>query len=346
MKPSGARGIARIASNPSCRLQAAMVDLVMPEDRFFATLVGHPYPGDRGERTAAYRWGHRFESSLVANHAARLLKAIDGQLGITAATATVRNLLDEVPGEDPAAYDERHHRARLILTDLVAGRPTCDLVLQPPLRLPVRSGQVGFIVPDALVLDRLNRVFLPVEIKAYVTRDGVAEPGDRAAMRLQAAVQVLALRAEFSRIGVGSRVTPRALLVLATPFGARPLPACLERLDSEVVAIEEALHTLAATAAQLAFLRQTRPLGVALRHLPHHFQDACLTSCTMAEVCRQRSAGMAGDLGDRMATRLGAAADLDRVLALLAGDPAATAEERRLLEAMAETATIFAWGWP
>src|SRR5215218_4415290 len=98
-----ARAISRIAQNPGCSRQAALHLLVIQDDAAFALLTGQPYPGPRGERTAAIRWGTLFDSRLTEHHATRLLGALDGVLGINPATATVRDLRREVPDSQPGA---------------------------------------------------------------------------------------------------------------------------------------------------------------------------------------------------------------------------------------------------
>jgi hypothetical protein len=341
-----ARAISRIAGNPSCDRQAAMLLLGLREDEAFTLLTGKPYSGPRGERTAALRWGTLFDSRLTENHATRLLAALDGVLGINPATATVRDLRREVLGTRPAALAERNRRTRAILADLLAGRSVPDVLIQPPLQLRWSGREWGLLVPDALILDRASAAYLPLEAKGFVSVDGVVAPGDRAPLRLQAATQILALDAELRRLDPGRSLTPRALLVVATAYGFRPAPAHLEDLGAEIRAVAAGLRVMARTASRLELLLRTRTQREAVRVLPSHFQEACLASCALAEHCRRHAPGLTGEVGDEAARALDPTIDLPRVLALLSGDPAHTPQEGELLVALTETAAVLHWREP
>jgi hypothetical protein len=341
----GARGVARVSGNPCCRVQAVMVHLDVDEGAFYESYVGRPCPEERGERTAALRWGTRFDAHLAEQHAAALLTALDGHFGITRATATVRDLRQEVPGDTPADLLERRRRTTQVIADLLHGRPSCDVLLQPPLPLRIGPRQVLSVVPDSLVLDRIHEVYLPLEAKGFIAIDGMSEPGDRDQVRQQAAVQIHALRDAFARFGAGDRVTPQALLVFATPFGLRPHPAVLENLDAECEAVTRAIRTLADTASHLHRLRQSMPLPQALHQLPNHFEESCLTSCAMAGACRLRASGLIGHLGDGAGRSFDPSVDLARVVALLSGAPPRTPEESDLLAQLQATSTRFGWDW-
>jgi len=339
-----ARGIARIARNPCCQLQAAMVMRDLPESQIYELLTNQPYLGPLGERRAATRWGTLFDTRLTEDRAMRLREALDGVCGITPTTATVRDLRCDVPGTRPGALVERNRRTRGILTNLLAGRPVPDILIQPPLQLYWGDRHQSLIVPDALVLDRAKRAYLPLEAKGYIAIDGVVAPGDRAALRLQAAVQILALGSELSRLDPGCSVVPRALLVFATAYGFKPTPAALEHLGAEVMAVQMALRAMAQGASRLATVDQDLPLQDVLPCLAIHYQESCLTTCALADVCRTR-AGVRGALGDDAATLLGEHLDLTRLIALVSGDPPVSPEEWTLLTALRETAALFSWGW-
>src|SRR3954454_11632362 len=108
-----ARAISRIAQNPRCHRQAGLHLLGLRDDEAFVYLTTRPYPGPRGERTAALRWGHLFEARLCEDGARRLLGALDGVLGIQPDAARMRNLQAEVPGTQPDVLAERTRRTRM-----------------------------------------------------------------------------------------------------------------------------------------------------------------------------------------------------------------------------------------
>jgi hypothetical protein len=339
-----ARGIAKIAFNPECTLQAAMVLRDIPETEVYEQFTNQPYHGPHGERTSATRWGTIFDTRLSAERATRLREALDGILGIDPAMATVRDLRRDVPSSRPDALIERNRRTRGILTDLLAGRPVPDILIQPPLQLSWGRQNHSLIVPDALVLDRANRVYVPLEAKGSIAVDGVVALGDRALLRTQAAVEIIALESELNRLDPGCSVASQALLVVATPFGLKPAPAVIEYLGAEVAVVQTALRVMARVASRLPTVGETLPVRERLTRLPTHYMDACLTACALAQVCRRR-AGVRGDLGDDAARLLGDELDLARVIALASGDAPMTPQEATLCQALEETAALFSWRW-
>lgn len=337
-----ARAISRIARNPRCQRQAALHLLGLREQEAYLQLTGSSYPGPRGDYTAALKWGRLFEARLTEHQARRLLASIEGILGIRTNTAWVRDLKNEVP-DQPEAVLDRSRRTRAILDDLLAGRRVPDLLIQPCLQLSWKGMDWGHILPDALVLDRAQQQYLPLETKAFISLDGILTPGERMALRLQAAVEVLALRTELGRLDPGNIVPPQALLVVATPYGFRPESAVLEGLEAEIAAVEAALRTLGRVYSRLATRRSNLSASETLTQLPLHYQESCLAGCALAAHCRAQTPGVRGELGDHAASQVGEELDLARVVALLSGEPPETSEEVVLWESLEETVTLFRW---
>jgi hypothetical protein len=337
-----ARAISRVAQNSQCQRQAGLHLLGLREVEAFAHLTGNPYPGPRGERTSALVWGRLFEATLTEHRARRLLSSLEGVLGARAPSAWVRDLRQEVPDTQPEAIQERGRRTRGVLANLLAGRRVPDLLLQPVLQLSWHDVDWGQIIPDALIFDRVQQHFVPLETKGYVSIDGIITPGERVALRLQAAVEVLALRSELRRLDSGRTIPPQALLVVATPFGFRPAPAVLENLDAELAAVEVALRTLSRVFARLA-TRRLPSIAETLTSLPEYFQESCLTGCALAEVCRSQATGVRREVGDHVASLVGGDLDLPRIIALLSGESPATPGEEALQASLQETVTLFRW---
>jgi hypothetical protein len=339
-----ARAFARVAQNPSCRRQAAMLLIGLPEDQLRARLPALPREGPYGERAAALRWGVVFDRALAEGGASRLLASLDGQLGLGPGAASVRDLRAEVPGRTAAAVRERTRRVRNVLADLIEGRPVPDVLIQPPLELTRGAQSWGAIVPDALALDRPRLAYVPVEAKGNVSVDGAVPAADRGRMRLQAAVQVHALRAEFARLGQADRVTSRALLVVATPFGFRPAPGVLEDLAAEVEAVGLALRALGESRAELAAQPQSADPTQVLMAAPPNFREACLAGCALAEICRAEAKGVRGVVGDRAAELLGGDLGIARLGDLLGGSRPVGVGEEAALETLRGAASLFGWG--
>jgi hypothetical protein len=235
-----ARAITRIARNSRCRRQAGLHLLGLRDEEAYVVLTGRRYSAPLGERAAALQWGRLFEAKLTEHQARRLRASLEAVLGPRPIPVWVRDLRQEVPDTQQDAVLERSCRTRAVFTDLLAGRRVPDLLLQPALQLSWQGTDWGYIIPDALVLDRIHQRFVPLETKGFISLDGIITPGERVALRLQAAVQILALRSEFGRLDPGRMVPPQALLVIATPFGFRAAPAVVESLDAELAAVDAA----------------------------------------------------------------------------------------------------------
>jgi hypothetical protein len=348
MSVSGARGLIRVAHNPTCELQAAMTLARVREPDVYRALAGTDYPGEYGERVSARRRGATFEHNLYRDNAALLRETLAPLLQVAAGDLSMRNLVAEVPSERAAAMAERHRRTRALLADLAAGRCVPDLLIQPQLQLAVGGDPADamYIAPDVLALSRARQIYLPVEIKSFIVRDGVVAPVDRDSARRQAAVQLLALRGELTPLRIADRLPDSALFIFATPFGLRPHPAFAEDLPAERYEMTRAVETLTHVRDRLRTIGVSDSLdadGLArlAAQLTVTYQESCVDGCLLASLCRQRANSQAIILGDAVAEVLGAEMSLPRAVALLRGDPPATARETRLAAALRDAAVLF-----
>lgn len=349
MSLAGARGLNRVAHNPTCELQAAMVIGRVREPEMYRALAGTDYPGEYGERTSARRRGTQFENTLFRDEARLLRETLAPVLGTTWEELTVRNLVAEVRGESAAAMAERFRRTRAVLEDLASGRPVPDVLVQPQLRLTTGGEEAMYIAPDALALDRSRLVYLPVEIKSFIVRDGVVDPQDRDSARRQAAVELIALDQELAASGIADRLGETALFIFATPFGFRPHPAFSERLSAELYEMRRALVVVEQVQSRLDALGIRGPLDaqVLARFAPQlttTYQESCVAGCLLASICRQQRADQIVVLGDAVANVLGDDMSLSRTIELLQGATPQTPREMRLAPALLDAAAIF--GWP
>jgi hypothetical protein len=259
----------------------------------------------------------------------------------------VLNLQAEAPGGGRAAMYRRLRRTREVLADLVAGRAVPDLLIQPQLRVPVAgSAELAMLIaPDAMVLDRERWMYVPVEIKSFMVRDGVLAADDRDTARRQAAVEIAALRAELEQFGLAQRVSDRAIFVFATPFGLKPHPAFAEHLPAELLDLERALFVLERVAGELRTLLpagrvDARAFAEIAPQLPFAYVEGCVASCALAGLCKKRSAGRPEVLGDAVAELLGADVSIPQAIALLGGAPPADGREARLAVALRDAAAL------
>jgi hypothetical protein len=317
---SGARGLVRVSINPRCDLQAAMAVERKREPSFYREVTGREFPGEYGERLSARRRGAKFEANLHANEAAELRRAVGPLYGLDPDVMWVRDFAQEVPGPPTTMRAQRLVRTRRIIEDLAADRPVPQLLIQPQLRLPTGPERLDFehISPDYMVLDPAAGMYVPGEEKSFVVRDNVADPGDLDLTRRQAAAQILALRSEAERVGLGDRVAHRAAFVFATPYGLRPAPVREEHLPAEVHAMIRAVEVYSRVRAELVARRATddAPLAMLVDEIPTSFAESCLGRCILADQCEMRHIGTARGLGDAAARVLGAASDRATLRAL------------------------------
>lgn len=338
MSLSGARGLARIATNLECELQAAMVADRYSETKLYRALTGQDYPREYGERLSARQRGAKFEANLYQNDAALLRQATGPVYGHDPETMWVRNFLDEVPGEKIDRLALRASRFRQIMRDLALGRRVPELIIQPALLLKIGpdANDVQFINPDCLVLDRRSMMYVPGELKSFIVRDVGPNPEDLAPTRLQAAAQVVALRQEAGRVGLDGCVLPRVIFVFATPWGLKPTDGMEERLHAEFDMVTRAIRKLGRASRKLAALRTVdaaRLADLALE-LGVNFQENCIANCALADICRSRHLGRAAELGDAAMDLFGPDADLDRLSRLALGARPTNPEEAAIAPAL------------
>ncbi|MEW6732133.1 MAG: hypothetical protein AB1489_12465 [Acidobacteriota bacterium] len=343
MSLAGTRGLIRISLNPECELQTAMVLDRVREPEFYKEVTGETFPGEYGERVSARRRGVMFENNLHKDNAALLRQALGPMFGLDPNNMRVRNLIEEVPENDLAGRIKRLDLTRSIFRDLAEGRPVPDLLIQPQLQIITGSGANDFdhIAPDFMIFDPSARVFVIGEEKSFIVRNGVGEPADLDRTRRQAAVQVIALRAEMASLGIAERVLNRAVFVFASPHGLHPArPVEEKNLDAEVFEVTRALCVLAESRERLANRRNHRtiPLPVIANELSTSFRDACMGMCVMVSYCKALAGDTARVLGNSAADLLGPDTDLTRVSELLAGASPTNTREAMLAEYLLDAA--------
>src|SRR5262249_32976015 len=70
------------------------------------------------------------------------------------------------------------------------------------------------------------------------------------------------------------------------------------------------------------------------------FQEACLRTCVLASVCKERHRDQAGALGDAAAEIFGSEMEIDRLLELAAGGEPRDERERELSEQLQDAAEL------
>ena len=333
MSVKGSTALIRLAGNPRCEILGAMVMQPGSEKRFFERVVGEPYDREFGERQSSKRRGAQFERNAFAGDARLLREAFAPMLGASAVDLTVRNLTDEYPGTKDDARIARLRITREILASALAGRPAPDIIVQPQLLLPTQPGPKPyfFIAPDILVRSRETGIYVPGDLKSFVVRENELAASDLSRVRLQLGAQSLALQHEYHRLDPSIIVPPQGMLLFSKPNGLSPHAPRVEDIGGAVEAVRIGVAAFLRHRARIDALRAGAEPYTVVADLEAHFVDNCLSSCVMAQWCRQRVARSVADMGDT-AGRVLAGMSMDRLLELLAGAAPADANEAAVAE--------------
>lgn len=320
MTVKGSTALVRLAGNPSCEILGAMVMQEGSEKRFYERIVGEPYDREFGERPSSKRRGAQFEQNVFAGDARLLRESFAPFLGIDADAVIVRNLFDDYPGTKDDSRVARLRITREILADAVAGRPAPHIIIQPQLLIPTSPGPrpYFFIAPDLLVRSPTDGVYLPGDLKSFIVRENEVAKGDLARVRLQLGAQALALMHEYHRIDPSITVGSNGMLIFSRPNGLNPHAPRIEDLGGAIEAIRIGISAFLRHRQRINELRAgAEPFTVATDLSPN-FQDACLTTCVMAQWCRQRVAGQTSDMGEIAREVLGDMS-IEHVIGLMTG---------------------------
>lgn len=335
MSLRGSRGVVRASKLPTCSRQAAIVAAGEDEVRVYQRLTGEPFPGEYGERHSARRRGSRFERSAFENNAHGLRHSLGPRFGYDPDDMWVRDLADEIPGPPHQMHAMRLNRMSRILRDLAAGKRVPELVVQPQLRLTIQPDEpfAVFIAPDACVLDPAIAMYVPVELKSFVEREGVTDRADLDGARRQAGVEVRALQELAGKHGVAGRVRERAIFVFATPYGLRLGPPHDEQVHAACREVDRGVAVVAAARVKLAEITAREgatSLENVLDEFPTDYGEGCHGACVLADLCREAAGESARLLGDDAAQLVGPDLGLDRIVALSQGDAPRDAVELAL----------------
>ena len=292
------------------------------------------YDREYGERQSSKRRGTQFEQHAFAGDGRLLREAFAPMLGISADDITFRNLFDDHPGTKDDARIARLGITRGILADRIAGRPAPDILVQPQLLLPTRPGPKPyfFIAPDLVVWSPEHGAYLPGDLKSFVVRENEVSAGDLARVRLQLGAQLLALRHEYDRLAHSIVVPPKGMLVFSRPNGLAPHAPRIEDIGGAIEAVRIGIAAFLRHRQRVNELRAGAEPYTVVADLQPHFIDACLSTCLMAQWCRQRVAGTAADMGDVAGKVLGDMT-IDHLVGLMTGGIEPANEHERMIAA-------------
>jgi hypothetical protein len=334
LEGAGARGLERLARNPSClRLITIVASGASP-----ARVAAEAYRSEaEGQSPFAIGAGNQFERRLYDRGGARLLELYRAAGRLEPCESKVVNVAERIPGRTREVMGRRAAETlRLLKLKLDGDAEAPNLIIKPRLEIPLLGVALG-VEPDHLIGSTAERAYRIAEVKAYPDRRGKTDMADlRGALR-QAAVGVLAMWGALETLHApmsDSLVEPKVDLVLRRPGSFIPT------LNSQAVVgeIDSLQRTLRGAPA---FLRRATPLispgetlaqRDVLERIPNNYNETCKEHCPLARGCKAQALAL-GDpviLGSSAKEMLAAAGTVPRALQLLRGDRPRSAQERAL----------------
>ena len=324
---AGSRAIAQVALSDCVALSTLRMTHRDP------ALAARAYYGDEiadEGSPIALAVGRQFETSLERADFERFRFALHraGRLD-DAASITIAEIDAEAPGDTEYARAERVRRTRAYLLRAARGDTTVpDVLWHPHVTLPM----VGFtvtIIPDYLLLRHTAHGLRVGEIKAYRDRGAYTSIASLRLARLQAAVEVLAVREALRSLGVRDvedRAPAEVDFMLRTRTSG--MFGILRRRPTRIHRdVERVQRALAAAMMRLPAHLSSLPAGTSLdtregfESLPYDYTEECRGHCALASRCAERAArqGNGAILGDHVASLLGGVVTLHDLDAMLAG---------------------------
>jgi hypothetical protein len=335
----GARGIERLARNPTCFTLKALTIVGIKPATAASRILGEPETSSQSP--FALILGNQFERRILESHGAMLFTLYNEQQVLGPTESKIVSVEELAPGPSLLARRRREAETRRILDQRLRRHPNApNIVIKPRLIITI-VGVPHAVEPDFLVAANGDDFYRVGEIKSYADREGKTSFADIRSACRQAAVGVVGLRQELQRQGVrdpSSLALPFGDLVLRGPGSLNPRLNRM-KIEGEVDSLERALGE---TPRDLDELESMLPDGAVLSDpsvlstLPHHYRSTCKEHCDLWKICRSRSLA-AGDpviLGELAAEQLAAAGTLSRALDLLnsRGAPVRSAGEAILAE--------------
>ncbi|MEU5553899.1 hypothetical protein ABZ738_29410 [Micromonospora sp. NPDC047793] len=324
-----ARTIAALTGNPGCT-RRAVLDGAGVDKPLLAERIG--FPARFGQSRFAITRGNAFEAQVKADDGAELLRLVAERLGVPVPASARWTALGV--GDDMAA---RQRRSAALLTTAPDGPDDSAALFDHPMLALDVAGQRVHLEPD-LVAARLGGRFHVVEVKSFPVIDGQADPTKLAAAAIQSAVYVLALRDLLVAAGrPPESVSHEVVLVCPRDFTNQPVAHLLD-VRKQLLVVRRQLGRM----DRLDTLLDDVPVDftadpgadpsallASLGTVPARYAPDCLATCELAYFCRHEAGGNTGALGRPVREALGGIEDVDRVLALAGGEPAADPEQEQ-----------------
>jgi hypothetical protein len=346
------RSLAMFAANSGCKLAtlafAARVD-------FNTILAKTDYEAPFGQSTFAFRRGNTFEDLLRRNGHAPLLGLLETELKYDVKNARVANLRKGAPSTEGMRLRAETTRRQIEL--VLAGDKGAPNLIDGAVMSRKVGGVTAYFEADA-VAARFAEPIHAGEVKSFPTIDGQADPEKVGAAIAQVSIYVLLLRDLVKELGGDPKVvSSSALLITPRNTGLQPTMTVKEvgrEVDRARRILEQAPNVVAVAGSLPSGIPTFHEVArgsspderVAAAHrladsVGTAYQPACLGSCGLSRLCRERACGTPERVGGKIVRLLPNVDSFDRVRALAAGG-APKASEAPVAEQLVRAARLMA----
>jgi hypothetical protein len=154
--------------------------------------------------------------------------------------------------------------------------------------------------------------------------------GDLLKTARELGAQVLALQHEYHAIDTSISIEATGMLMFSKPNGLRPHAPRVEDLGGAVEAIRIGIASFLRHRARIDGLRAGAEPFTVVGDLVPNFRESCLSTCVMAQWCRERVAGRVADMGDGAREALGDVS-IAHVVDLMNGTVLPATEHERII---------------
>jgi hypothetical protein len=187
----GARGIERLARNPTCLTLKALTIAGIRPATAASQILGEPE--SPSQSPYALILAQQFERRMLESYGAMLFTLYNEHGLLAPAESKIVSVEELAPGDTPLARRRRETETRRILALRLRRHPTApNIVIKPRLIITI-VGVAHAVEPDYLVAANADSFYRVGELKSYADRGGKTNPADTRSACRQAAVGVVGL---------------------------------------------------------------------------------------------------------------------------------------------------------
>lgn len=259
-----------------------------------------------GQSQFAFARGAQFETHLIRNGCAVLLRALRDDLGFSLSEANILDLR-QLHAPSLAGLRDCAHKTKQIVARIVHGRPGAPNLIIGAVFEATIAGITAYLEADAVAArDVGGATIYTGEIKSFPIVDGRVAKEKLGKAADQVAVYQLLLRSVVKEVGGDAAlVSQDALIVTPVNTGFHPkistvnVEPRVRRAEELLAATAPVDHLAGAVPKGVSFgavantatteIERLRALDRLAGRVGTHFCSSCLPNCGLARYCRQRT---------------------------------------------------------